>query len=138
YNFFALPPIDPKWGTPVLGAADMVAVFKDTPETRSFIRYLASAKAQEIWVTSLGKVSANKGVSLNAYKDPLTRQAAEILVNAKVFRFDGSDMMPAAVGSGAFWKGILDYVSGQDLDSVLKTIEAAADQAYTSGAATNK
>ncbi|MCL4515847.1 MAG: ABC transporter substrate-binding protein [Firmicutes bacterium] len=138
YTFFALPPIDPKWGTPVLGAADMVAVFRDTPETRAFARYLASAKAQEIWVTSLGKVSANKGVSLNAYKDPLTRQAAEILVNARVFRFDGSDLMPAAVGSGAFWKGILDYVSGQDLDSVLKNIEDAADQAYTSGAATNK
>lgn len=138
YTFFALPPIDPKWGTPVLGAADMVAVFRDTPETRAFARYLASARAQEIWVTSLGKVSANKGVSLNAYKDPLTRQAAEILVNARVFRFDGSDLMPAAVGSGAFWKGILDYVSGQDLDSVLKSIEDAADQAYTSGAATNK
>lgn len=138
YAFFALPPIDPKWGTPVLGAADMVALFRDTPETRAFIRYLASAEAQEIWVTSLGKVSANKGVKLSAYQDPLTRKAAEILVNAKVFRFDGSDMMPAAVGSGAFWKGILDYVGGEDLDSVLKKIEAAADEAYTSGAATNK
>ncbi|MGE5553734.1 MAG: ABC transporter substrate-binding protein [Betaproteobacteria bacterium] len=138
YAFFALPPIDPKWGTPVLGAADMVAVFRATPEAKAFIRYLASAKAQELWVTSLGKVSANKQVPLSAYKDPLTRNAAQILVSARVFRFDGSDMMPAAVGAGAFWKGILDYVGGEDLDSVLKSIEAAADQAYRTGAATNK
>jgi alpha-glucoside transport system substrate-binding protein len=121
-----------------LGAADMVAVFRATPEAKAFIRYLASAKAQERWVTALGKVSANKEVPLSAYSDPLTRSAAQILVNAKVFRFDGSDLMPAAVGSGAFWKGILDYVGGEDLDSVLKSIEAAADQAYTRGAATNK
>ena len=38
--------------------------------------------------------------------------------------------MPAAVGSGSFWTGILDYVSGEDLDSVLKRIEATAVDAY--------
>ena len=42
-----------------------------------------------------------------------------------VARFDGSDVMPAAVGSGSFWKGVTDWVSGSsDLDKALQTIQA--------------
>ncbi len=137
YSFFALPPIEPHFGTPALGAADMVGLFKDTPEGRALIQYLASPEAQEIWVAQLGKLSANKRVNPQAYPNDLTRKAAEILVQAEVFRFDGSDLMPPAVGSGAFWQGILDYVNGADLDEVLQFIEAAADDAYTTGLATN-
>lgn len=55
---------------------------------------------------------------------------AQALQDASTFRFDGSDMMPPAVGSGAFWTGILDYVSGSDLDSVLEYIESVAQEAY--------
>ena len=130
YDFFALPPIDARWGTPALGAADMVAMLRDTPEARALMRYLASPQAQQRWVTALGKISANRAVPLQAYPDPLTRKAAQILVNASVFRFDGSDLMPAAVGSGAFWEGILQYVGGEDLDRVLESIEAQARDAY--------
>lgn len=130
YDFFALPPIEARWGTPALGAADMVAMLRDTPEARALMRYLASPQAQQRWVTALGKISANRAVPLQAYPDPLTRKAAQILVNASVFRFDGSDLMPAAVGSGAFWEGILQYVRGEDLDRVLESIEAQARDAY--------
>jgi alpha-glucoside transport system substrate-binding protein len=31
--------------------------------------------------------------------------------------------MPASVGTGTFWKGMVDYVGGTDADTVLKTIE---------------
>lgn len=130
YDFFALPPIDPQYGTPALGAADMVGMFKDTPEARQVMQYLASAEAQERWVAALGKLSANRAVSMNAYPDDLTRKAARILVDAKVFRFDGSDLMPSAVGSGSFWTGILDYVGGEDLGSVLQKIERSAQESY--------
>lgn len=137
FTFFALPTIDMQFGTPALGAADMIGMFNNTPEAGALLRYLASPGAQQIWVSELGKLSANKRVNPNAYPNDLVRNAADILINAEVFRFDGSDMMPGAVGSGAFWQGILDYVSGQDLDDVLEMIEAAADAAYESGAATN-
>ncbi|BAS26048.1 ABC transporter substrate-binding protein [Limnochorda pilosa] len=137
FTFFPLPAIDPKYGVPALGAADMIGVFKDTPQTRALVRYLATPGAQEIWVAQLGKLSAHKRVNPNAYPDELTRKMAEVLVNAQVFRFDGSDLMPPAVGSGAFWEGVLNYVGGEDLDTVLETIEAAADDAYTSGKATD-
>ena len=30
-----------------------------------------------------------------------------------MFRFDGSDLMPAAVGSNAFWKQATTWITGQ-------------------------
>lgn len=130
FSFFPFPSIDREYGTAALGAADMFAVFNDTPEAQALMRYLATAGAQEIWVVQLGKLSANKRVNPSAYPDDLTRKAAQILASAQTFRFDASDLMPAAVGSGSFWSGILDYVGGEDLDSVLKRIEETAIDAY--------
>ena len=130
FSFFPFPPIDAEYGTPALGAADLFSMFNDTPEARALMRYLITPGAQEIWVVELGKLSANRRLNPNAYPDELTRKAAEILVGAKTFRFDGSDLMPAAVGSGTFWSGILDYVGGEDLNTVLEAIEASAVDAY--------
>ena len=42
---------------------------------------------------------------------------------ADVVRFDGSDLMAVAVGTGTFWQGMIDYVAGTDLDSVLINIQ---------------
>ncbi|MEM6282146.1 MAG: alpha-glucoside ABC transporter substrate-binding protein, partial [Chloroflexota bacterium] len=42
---------------------------------------------------------------------------------ASTFRFDASDLMPGAIGAGAFWSGMVDYVSQEDL-----TAEEAATQ----------
>jgi len=130
FDFFPFPPIDPQYGTPALGAADLFAMFNDTPEARAFMQYIVSPEAQEIWVAELGKLSANKRVNPTAYPDDLTRKAAKILSEASTFRFDGSDLMPSAVGAGSFWTGILDYVSGVRLQKVLMTIETTALDAY--------
>jgi alpha-glucoside transport system substrate-binding protein len=130
YDIFVFPPIDAKHGNPLLGGGDLISAFKDTPEAKEFIEYLASAEAQEIWVGTLGKLGVNTKVDPAVYPDPITAKAAKILAEAESFRFDGSDLMPAAVGSGSFWRGILDYVSGMDLRTVLKRIEQSADEAY--------
>ncbi len=130
FDFFPFPPIKEEYGTPALGAADMLAMFNDTPEARAFMNYIASAPAQEIWVGELGKLAPNQKVNPMVYPDDLTRKAAQFLGEASVFRFDGSDLMPAAVGSGSFWTGILDYVSGEPLMNVLMQIEASALDAY--------
>ncbi|MEA3356079.1 MAG: ABC transporter substrate-binding protein [Candidatus Bipolaricaulota bacterium] len=131
YDIFVLPSIrSPERPAPLLGAGDLVSAFNDTPEARALIEYLASAAAQEIWCGELGKLGINVNVDPGIYPDPITAKAAEILAGADVFRFDGSDLMPAAVGSGTFWTGIMDYVSGEDLDTVLEMIEASAVEAY--------
>lgn len=137
FDFFPFPAIDEEYGTPVLGAADMMAMMNDTPAAREFVQFLASAEAQSIWVGELGKIGINKNIDPAVYPDDLTRSMAEALQNASVFRFDGSDLMPAAVGAGAFWTGMMDYVTGEDLDTVLEYIESVADDSYTTGKATN-
>ncbi len=42
-----------------------------------------------------------------------------------MFRFDGADMMPAAIGSGAFWKEATAWIAGGSTDDMLNNIEAA-------------
>jgi len=130
YAFFPFPSIDPAYGVPALGAADLVVMFKDTPEARAFMQYLATPEAQEIWAARGAFLSPNKRVSPDVYPDATTKAMAEALTAAELFRFDGSDLMPAAVGSGSFWGGTLDYVGGEDLDTVLTAIEASAVEAY--------
>ncbi len=130
YSFFVFPPISPIFGNPLLGAGDLIGVFNDTPEAMAFANYLASAEAQEIWCGTLGKIAINKTVDPSVYPDPITAQAASMVAAAETFRFDGSDLMPAAVGSGTIWSGVLDYISGIPLDTVLEAIEASAVDAY--------
>jgi alpha-glucoside transport system substrate-binding protein len=130
YDFFPFPAINPRFGTPVLAAGDLIVAFNDRAAVQELLNYLASAEAQAIWAARGGYITANQVLSLDVYPDELTRRMAEMLVTADVVRFDGSDLMPAAVGAGAFWTGVLDYISGENLDQVLEYIEQAAQQAY--------
>ncbi len=41
-----------------------------------------------------------------------------------VVRFDASDLMPATVGSGSFWKGMVSWIDGKPTDQVLSDIQA--------------
>lgn len=130
YAFFPFPTISNQYAGAVTGGADVVVVFNDNATTRSFIEYLASAKAQQIWVERGGFTSANSKVSLSAYPDDLARTAAEQLTGATIFRFDADDNMPSAVQK-AFWEGTLEYLQNPDqLDDILADIEAVAVDAY--------
>ncbi|TVP67035.1 MAG: carbohydrate ABC transporter substrate-binding protein [Leptolyngbya sp. LCM1.Bin17] len=120
---FPLPGINPEFGTPVLVAGDVFAMFNDTPEARALMAYLATPEPHEIWASLGGFISPHEAVGLEVYPDQVTRQQAEILADAEIVRFDASDMMPGVVGTGTFWSGIVDYVGGQDLDRVLANIE---------------
>jgi len=121
--FFYLPPIDEEQGKPVLGGGDVFSAFSDRPEVLAVIEYLATADAAKGWIESGGFISPNKSVPLDWYPNDVDRTQAEIMKNATTFRFDASDLMPAEVGTGTFWSGMVDYVSGEDLDAVLQDIE---------------
>ncbi len=130
YAFFPFPTIDPQYAGAVTGGANVVVLCNDNPTTRSFVEYLTSAEAQQIWVKRGGFTSVNNQVSLDAYINPLARLAAEQLTGATVFRFDADDNMPTAVQK-AFWKGILVYLQDpSQLESILADIETIAAEAY--------
>ncbi|RJP52401.1 MAG: extracellular solute-binding protein [Anaerolineaceae bacterium] len=126
YDFFYLPPIDPQYGKPVLGAGDIYAMFNDRPEVRAVIQYFSTGDSVKGWIEAGGAISPHNDSSLDWYQDPVTRGVAEIILNATSFRFDASDLMPGAVGAGTFWKYMTDYVSGSiDEDTALQQIDAS-------------
>ena len=122
-GIFAFPPINEEFGAPMLGGGDQYAMFRDRPEVVAFMEYLATGQSAESWAAAGGAIFPHQDLSLDVYPNAIERQTAEFLVEAEVFRFDGSDLMPAAVGAGSFWTGMVDYVSGADLDTVLQNIE---------------
>ncbi|MBT9312962.1 carbohydrate ABC transporter substrate-binding protein [Leptothoe kymatousa TAU-MAC 1615] len=124
-DIFLLPGIDPAYGTPVLVAGDVFGMFNNTPEAQALMAYLATPTPHEIWAELGGFLSPHKQVGLEVYPDALSKKQAEFLSTAETIRFDGSDMMPGAVGTGTFWSGVVDYVSGEPVEDVLDAIEAS-------------
>ncbi|MCR5725022.1 MAG: extracellular solute-binding protein [Treponema sp.] len=121
---FALPGIDPKWGTPVLGGGDQFVAFTDKPGVKEFLTFLTTWDACAPWARIGGALFPHKNQDFGDYGNSLERQIAEILVNASVFRFDASDLMPTEVGSDSFWTGMVNYVSGAETaEECLKVID---------------
>jgi alpha-glucoside transport system substrate-binding protein len=112
---------------PVLGAGEFVVAFADRPEVKAFQTYLSS----DTWANtkaklSSGWVTANKGLDPNNLTNPIDKLAGTILLDPNAtFRFDGSDQMPAAVGSDAFWKQATAWITGQNTKVTLDNIEKA-------------
>jgi alpha-glucoside transport system substrate-binding protein len=126
---FYFPPIDPAKGKPVLGAGEFTASFSDRPEVKAFQLYLTSST----WVNAKAKassqggfVSPHKGLDVNNVVAPVDKLSEQILLDPKaVFRFDGSDLMPSAVGAGTLWKGMTDWITGKSDKDMLDAVEAS-------------
>ncbi|MFP4644524.1 MAG: ABC transporter substrate-binding protein [Spirochaetales bacterium] len=123
-DFFYLPPIEEEQGEPVLVAGDIMSPMDDRPEIRAVMRFLSTAEGTRGWLEQGGFVSPHNDVDFDWYPE-VDRRYAEILDNADTVRFDASDLMPGAVGTGTFWEGVVDWTNseGDDLDSVLPAID---------------
>lgn len=120
---FALPEINPDFGTPVLGGGDQFVMFNDRPEVAEFLEYLTTWDSASAWAAAGGALFPHQDQDFNDYGNAIERELARILVNAEVFRFDASDLMPAEVGAGTFWTGMADLVTGVPVETVLDQIE---------------
>jgi alpha-glucoside transport system substrate-binding protein len=126
YDFFYLPTVDPQYGRPVLVAGDIYAMFNDRPEVRMTMQFFATGASVEGWVKAGGAISPHLDSDLSWYTNDVDRKVAEVIQNATSVRFDGSDLMPSAVGTGSFWKEMTAYVSGsKTLDEAVKAIDAS-------------
>ncbi len=125
-DFFYFPADEAKGlGTPLLGAGTLAFITKDSDASRAFIAFLQTPIAHEIWMAQSGFVTPFKGANTELYgSEPLKKQG-EMLLNATTFRFDGSDLMPPAVGQGSFWTGMVDYVGGKSAADAAAQIDAA-------------
>jgi alpha-glucoside transport system substrate-binding protein len=134
---FYFPNVDTN-SAPTLTAGNSAAAFRDAPEVWAVMEYLGSTqyaeerqKAQrEIkGGDASGFLTSNLDVDLSLWND-LEGSFIEILANAAPARFDGSDLMPAAVGAGAFWTEGTSAVNG---DKTVAEAFAAIDDAWPSG-----
>ena len=74
-----------------------------------------------------GLLTAFKGVNTDAYANDALKKQGEILLNATTFRFDGSDLMPGAIGAGTFWTGMVNFVGGEPAETVAQEIQKSWD-----------
>jgi alpha-glucoside transport system substrate-binding protein len=129
YDFFYLPPIDEALGRPVLAAGDIMVMFNDRPEVRALMEFFSTPEGVEEWVKLGGTLSPHKGAQVDWAPTIIDQKIAQLLLDATSVRFDASDLMPAEVGAGSFWSGMVNYYSGAaDLDTVLAEIDASWPQ----------
>lgn len=127
-DFFYFPAYaDKDLGRPVLGAGTTWTITNDSQGAHDLIAFLQTPEAHEIWMGLKGFLTPFKGVNPDAFSDPTLRKMNEILLNATTFRFDGSDLMPGAVGAGSFWTGMVDYTGGKSAQEVADEIQDSWD-----------
>jgi len=123
---FLLPPAEAGGEQAVTGGGELVGAFRTSDEITAVLSYLSSDTWANNRVGLGGVISANTGLDADLASSDILKQSVEILQDPNtVFRFDGSDLMPGAVGTDSFWKGIVAWVSGNSTQQVVDTIESS-------------
>lgn len=132
-DVFPFPAIG-RSGFTVVGGGDAAVLMRRSAAGAAFIRFLASPQAAAIWAAQGGFVSPNINLDLSVYPDAISRSIARSLLEAGPdFRFDLSDMQPAAFG-GTEHRGMLkilqDFLVSRDVTAAAARLEKAATEAY--------
>ena len=100
---------------------------KNDANTAKVAKYLTEdATFGGVWAKTGTMLSPHKSFDASNYPNQTLKDIAKILASATVFRFDGSDSMPAKVGAGSFWNDMVKWQSGQqDRATTLKNIDAS-------------
>ena len=130
YDFPSIDGSDPS----VVGGGNAAIQLTEKKGAAELMNYLASPEAATIWVKLGGFTSPNKAVNVADYPDDTSRQIAEAVVGAKIFRFDMSDLAPSAFGGtkgAGEWQIMLDfYTNPTDVQGTAQKLEAAAKTAF--------
>ena len=127
-GIFYFPTIDTAYGTPAEGSADTLMVLNDRPEVRAVAQFLATPQGTQRWIETGSAISANTTTPQAWYSGFYKLDVASKIANSATYLgFDASDLMPPAVGSGAFWTESVAWVNenGANLDQHLANIDAA-------------
>ena len=127
---FPFPAMDDGLPKAALGAGDMFGVFNDRDATKAVVEYMLSdnffeAAAQR---PDNSRIYGHVDFDTSLYSKDITRVLADTITGAlaeNAFRFDASDLMPPEVGSGSFWKEMMNLaVEGPGyIDTALDNIE---------------
>lgn len=121
---FVLPGIKADSASIEVGG-EFVTGFSDSAATQKVLEFMSTPEWADLRVSQGGSISANLNADPNKASSPLLVDAMKLLQDPNTtVRFDASDLMPSVVGSGSFWKGMVDWIDGKDTDSVLSDIQA--------------
>jgi alpha-glucoside transport system substrate-binding protein len=130
---FAFPPVGTPGPAPMVVSGSMAIPMGARDETDDLMAWLTSV-AGSAALLDAGFVSPNESVDAAAAEDPFAAEVADLVRDAPVVRFDGSDQMPPVVGSGTFFDGIIRLLSGDDTADVVDTIQQGWDEVSQSQA----
>lgn len=104
---------------------EFVTAFSDDAATVAVLEYMSTAEWADIRVGLGGNISANLNADPSLASSEFLQEAMRLLQDPNTtVRFDASDLMPATVGSGSFWRGMVDWIDGKDTATVLSDIQA--------------
>lgn len=133
FAIFPFPDIDAMYTNAVMGAGDYAMMFHNTSEAQSLINFLITTQAAELWITQGGNLSPNRSVDFNLYSDWNMVDAAYLLANADIFRFDLTDQLPSDLNLYV-WSQMGDLVQAapdpEAMEQVLARIEYKASHPY--------
>ncbi|HVH23862.1 MAG TPA: extracellular solute-binding protein [Pseudonocardia sp.] len=126
---FPMPPRDPATGPVAVVGGGFVVAFTDRREVQALHAYLSTPD----WAAAMartagpGWVSPNGGLDPAAPGEPVQRLVLGLLQDPRAtLRYDGSDRMPPAVGSGALPQALTSWFTGATgTGDALASVEAA-------------
>ena len=126
-GIFLAPPFEGGYkGNALLGGGDIAALFNgNDADSKKVMEFLTSDKFGAPWAKAGGWLSPHKTFDMANYPDKMTKQIATLANDADTIVFDGSDVMPKAVGSGTFWTEIVKWQNGQSSQQTADNIEAS-------------
>jgi alpha-glucoside transport system substrate-binding protein len=122
---FVLPGFEAGGSKAIEVGGEYVAGFSDDAATQKVLEFMSGPDFANARVALGGVISANKGADPSKASSVFLQDAMKLVQDDTVsIRFDASDLMPATVGSGSFWKGMVDWIDGKDTATVLSDIQA--------------
>ncbi len=136
YDEFPFPTVGGSSANVVVGGGDSIVAFRDNPAVEAFVNFLASPEGAKVWAERGGFSSPNRGVTAADYPDELTANIATAISGADTFRFDMSDLAPAAFGGTpgqGEWKILQDFLANpSNVDGTAAALQKSAQKAYSS------
>jgi alpha-glucoside transport system substrate-binding protein len=129
-DFFTFPKLNDANAGLLETSGELLGTFTDTPQTRAFMRYVATPQFAAL-VASTGQwLSANKKITADGYSSALSKRAAQAYLSAPDVRYAAQAAMPTAMET-AFFSAVLDYVKNPgQLDAILAGMDSKRAAAY--------
>lgn len=122
-DVFALPSVDGE-APPLMISGEIVAATSNSTAAQEFLSFLLEPAAFDPWSAEGGSISLLQDRPEPA-SGSLDARLYELMGAAPALVWDASDQMPSVVGTGSFFRGMVDLVGGVAPETVAEEIQAS-------------